>query len=92
MNNGICLVTMKRIAICANNGTPKYLLDVIEDITERKEAEPKIAYMASHYALTDLPNRTAFEKYLTLTVESAAGVASAICSPVYGSGSIQRGQ
>jgi diguanylate cyclase (GGDEF)-like protein/PAS domain S-box-containing protein len=71
INNGARLVTMKRIAIRANNGTPKYLLDVIEDITERKEAESKIAYMASHDALTDLPNRTAFEKYLALTVESA---------------------
>ena len=63
---------MKRIAIRADSGTPKYLLDVIEDITERKEAESKIAYMASHDALTDLPNRIAFEKYLALTVESAA--------------------
>jgi diguanylate cyclase (GGDEF)-like protein/PAS domain S-box-containing protein len=71
INNGARLVTMKRIAIRANNGTPKYFLDVIEDITERKEAESKIAYMASHDALTDLPNRTAFEKYLALTVESA---------------------
>jgi diguanylate cyclase (GGDEF)-like protein/PAS domain S-box-containing protein len=71
-NNGTRLVIMKRIAIRGNNGLPKYLLDVIEDITERKEAESKIAYMASHDALTDLPNRAAFEKYLALTVESAA--------------------
>jgi diguanylate cyclase (GGDEF)-like protein/PAS domain S-box-containing protein len=71
-NNGIRLVIIKRIAIRGNNGMPKYLLGVIEDVTERKEAESKIAYMASHDALTDLPNRAAFEKYLALAVETAA--------------------
>ena len=72
LSNGTRLVTMKRIAIRAINGMPKYLLDVIEDITERKEARSKIAYMASHDALTDLPNRAAFEKYLALVVANAA--------------------
>jgi diguanylate cyclase (GGDEF)-like protein/PAS domain S-box-containing protein len=71
-NNGARLVTIKRIAIRDNDGRPRYLLNVIEDITERKEAESKIAYMASHDALTDLPNRAAFERYLALTVDSAA--------------------
>jgi diguanylate cyclase (GGDEF)-like protein/PAS domain S-box-containing protein len=71
-NNGARLVTMKRIAIRGNNGMPEYLLYVIEDVTERKQAESKIAYMASHDALTDLPNRAAFEKYLALTVDGAA--------------------
>lgn len=69
--NGTRLVTMKRIAIRGNDGLPKYLVDVIEDITERKEAESKIAYMASHDALTDLPNRSAFEKTLSHAIESA---------------------
>jgi diguanylate cyclase (GGDEF)-like protein len=31
-----------------------------EDITRQKEAEARIAYMAHHDALTDLPNRTLF--------------------------------
>ena len=71
--NGTRLVTMKRIAIRGSNGSPRYLLDVIEDITERRETESKIAYMASHDALTDLPNRAAFEKYLSLAIEDAVG-------------------
>ena len=36
-----------------------------EDITERRQAEAKIAYMARHDALTDLPNRVSFHERLT---------------------------
>jgi predicted signal transduction protein with EAL and GGDEF domain len=35
-----------------------------EDITERRCAEAKIAYMARHDALTDLPNRVMFQERL----------------------------
>jgi diguanylate cyclase (GGDEF)-like protein/PAS domain S-box-containing protein len=42
-------------------GTPAVLIAVI-DITERKEAEARIAHMAHHDALTDLPNRVLFRQ------------------------------
>jgi diguanylate cyclase (GGDEF)-like protein/PAS domain S-box-containing protein len=35
----------------------QYLLAVVEDVTERKEAEQRIAHLAHFDALTDLPNR-----------------------------------
>ena len=35
-----------------------------EDITERRQAEAKMAYMAHHDALTDLPNRVLFREKL----------------------------
>jgi len=43
---------------------PQYLLTVIEDVTERKEAQARIQHMALHDPLTDLPNRTAFNEHL----------------------------
>jgi diguanylate cyclase (GGDEF)-like protein/PAS domain S-box-containing protein len=37
-----------------------YLISIARDLTERKRYEEKIAYEASHDALTDLPNRRGF--------------------------------
>jgi diguanylate cyclase (GGDEF)-like protein len=39
-----------------------------EDVTQRREAEAKIAHMARHDALTDLPNRLLFSEKLTEAV------------------------
>ena len=41
----------------AGRGTPRYVLGVSEDITDRRASEARIAHMAHHDALTDLPNR-----------------------------------
>jgi diguanylate cyclase (GGDEF)-like protein/PAS domain S-box-containing protein len=72
--NGIRLITTKKLAIRGDNGEPQYLLGVLEDVTERKRDEERIAYMAHHDALTDLPNRAAFAKHLADTLERAARV------------------
>ena len=40
------------------------MVGVIEDVTERKRTEARIAHMAHHDPLTDLPNRAAFAEYL----------------------------
>jgi diguanylate cyclase (GGDEF)-like protein/PAS domain S-box-containing protein len=40
-------------------GAPAVLIAIV-DITERKQAEARIAHMAHHDALTDLPNRVLF--------------------------------
>jgi diguanylate cyclase (GGDEF)-like protein/PAS domain S-box-containing protein len=65
------LVTSKRLTILGDDHKPAYLLGVIEDITERKQAEAKIAHMAHHDSLTDLPNRIAFNECLLSTLDRA---------------------
>ncbi len=62
--NGTRLVSSKRVAIMGANGDPEYLLGVIEDITEKRHAEARIAHLAHHDPLTDLPNRAAFKQHL----------------------------
>jgi diguanylate cyclase (GGDEF)-like protein/PAS domain S-box-containing protein len=69
--NGTRLVTSKRLAILGPNGDPEYLLGVIEDITERRQAEERIAHLAHHDPLTDLPNRAAFNEHLDAVVAGA---------------------
>jgi diguanylate cyclase (GGDEF)-like protein len=42
-----------------------------EDITERRRSEAKIAYMARHDGLTDLPNRVLFHEQLNAALTAA---------------------
>jgi diguanylate cyclase (GGDEF)-like protein/PAS domain S-box-containing protein len=55
---GLRIHATKRIVIRDSQDEPKYLIAVIEDVTERKKTEQRIAFMAHHDALTGLANRT----------------------------------
>jgi len=70
--NGTRVVNSRRLAIRGDDGKPQYLLAVIEDVTEHKQAEERIAHLAHHDALTDLPNRAAFTAHLQTTLQTAA--------------------
>jgi len=50
---------------------PKAFTAVTRDITERKRAEEQLAHMATHDALTGLPNRLLFNDRLTVALAHA---------------------
>jgi len=60
-------VLLKRDA----QGAPIGFKGIIRDITERKRIEEKLNYLATHDALTGLPNRTMFGQLLSHSIQSA---------------------
>jgi diguanylate cyclase (GGDEF)-like protein/PAS domain S-box-containing protein len=66
--DGARIYATSRIVIRDNDGEAKYLIVVINDVTERKKSEQRIAFMAHHDALTGLANRAA----VTQQIEEAA--------------------
>ena len=63
----------KRIGICDKAGEPRYIINVIEDVTEQRKTAEKIAHMAHYDALTDLPNRVLFREQIERELEKVAG-------------------
>ena len=70
--NGTRVVTATRLPVKDSDGKAKYLITVINDITESKRSEQRIAHMAHHDTLTDLPNRAAFNECIDATIDLAA--------------------
>ncbi len=52
-------------------GQPLFVQGVMLDITQRKEAEEEIAFLAYHDKLTGLPNRAMFDELLELAIARA---------------------
>ncbi|MCK1357363.1 EAL domain-containing protein [Bradyrhizobium sp. 199] len=71
--NGLRYITSTRIGIRDKSGEPRYLINVVEDVTERRRADEKIAHMAHYDALTDLPNRTLFREQIERELANVAG-------------------
>jgi diguanylate cyclase (GGDEF)-like protein/PAS domain S-box-containing protein len=53
-------------------GTPQYIINVVQDISQRKELEDRLMHQAFHDALTGLPNRALFLDRLSHGVAGAA--------------------
>ena len=53
------------------DGNPAFTHGVMLDITERREAEERVAYLAYHDNLTGMPNRAMFDELLELSLARA---------------------
>ena len=75
------MLTTKKLLLRGDDGAPQYLLSLSEDVTDRKRAEQRIAHMAHHDTLTDLPNRAAFNEQLAATFAQppANGTFAVLC-------------
>jgi diguanylate cyclase (GGDEF)-like protein/PAS domain S-box-containing protein len=54
-----------------DHGRFKGYRGVAQDITDRKRSEQRIQYLATHDALTGIPNRAKFSRMLNLAIKSA---------------------
>ncbi len=57
-------LTSRRIGIPGQTGETRYLINVVDDVTERRRADERIAHLAHYDALTDLPNRVLFREQI----------------------------
>jgi diguanylate cyclase (GGDEF)-like protein/PAS domain S-box-containing protein len=80
--NGTRVATALRLPVAGADGKAQYLISVIQDITDRKRDEQRIAHLAHHDPLTDLPNRMAFNECIaaTLDLAKASGESFALLS------------
>ena len=71
--DGLRLFLTRRATVLDDNGEPQYLIKTHEDVTDRRQTESRMAHMAYHDGLTDLPNRAAFLQALTQMIEACEG-------------------
>jgi diguanylate cyclase (GGDEF)-like protein/PAS domain S-box-containing protein len=68
--DGLRLFLTRRVTVFDEAGEPQYLIKTHEDVTDRRQTESRMAHMAYHDGLTDLPNRAAFLQALTQMIEA----------------------
>jgi diguanylate cyclase (GGDEF)-like protein/PAS domain S-box-containing protein len=71
--NGTRICTATIVAVRDDARNPQYLVTVLQDVTERKRAEDRIARMAHYDQLTNLANRRTFSESMEATIERAVG-------------------
>ena len=70
---GLRLFLTRRATVVNDAGEPQYLIKTHEDVTDRRQTESRMAHMAYHDGLTDLPNRAAFLQALAQMIEACEG-------------------
>ena len=76
--NGLRYAVGKSFAVRDDDRRPRYLLTVLEDVTERRQWERRVARMAHYDSLTDLPNRVTFNDALDAAIGKAANSGEAV--------------
>ena len=71
--DGLRLFLTRRATVLSDAGEPQYLIKTHEDVTDRRQTESRMAHMAYHDGLTDLPNRAAFLQALMQMIEACEG-------------------
>jgi diguanylate cyclase (GGDEF)-like protein/PAS domain S-box-containing protein len=71
--DGLRLFLTRRATVLNDSGEPEYLIKTHEDVTDRRQTESRMAHMAYHDGLTDLPNRAAFLQALRQMIEACEG-------------------
>src|SRR6267154_2177094 len=71
--DGLRLFLTRRMTVPDDAGEPQYLIKTHEDVTDRRQTESRMAHMAYHDGLTDLPNRAAFLQALAQMIEACEG-------------------
>ena len=56
--------------VCAESGNVTHYVGVLNDVTDRKTAEERLAFLAHHDPLTGLPNRAFFDERLRRAMHS----------------------
>ena len=58
------IISSKRLAVRNPNGEAAWLITILDDVTERRQADAKINFLAHHDPLTELSNRARFQEYI----------------------------
>ena len=82
----------RRMVIKNSQGEAKCIIAVIEDVTERKKAEQRIAFLAHHDALTGLANRAALIQKIEEAAARQRRLRGAVHRSAVGPRSLQAGQ
>ena len=66
-------ITSRRIGIRNQTGQTSHIINVVDDVTERRLANDKIAHLAHYDALTNLPNRVLFREQIERELQKVTG-------------------
>ncbi len=65
------IIVARRLPVIDEHGEIQFLLSLVDDVTERREIEQRLAHIKHHDVMTGLPNRVALAEHLTDRIDKA---------------------